>query len=199
MRSRSPRQDLSPRLRNRACENNNFSPFITAGFQLSNLGRRWTSLTVARPMNDVHVAKEALDESWLQYSLVIKPCASMLIFCKTFFKVFRSEVRERLAKMGKGGHSDDESTPYDQRLEEVEFMRSACSAAQRGKVAELERMLQRNPFLVNCDGVNNTSGYTPLHYACREGHIDVVRFEQYSNFSVSSREQLLGSLQVISR
>lgn len=76
--------------------------------------------------------------------------------------------------MGRGGHSDDEGSPYDQSLEEVEFMRSACAAAQRGKTAELERMLLRRPFLVDCDGVNNQSGYTPLHYASREGHIDVA-------------------------
>ena len=36
--------------------------------------------------------------------------------------------------MGKGGHSDDEATPFDQSMEEMDFTRSACSAAQNGQV-----------------------------------------------------------------
>jgi len=72
-------------------------------------------------------------------------------------------------------------------------MRSACAAAQRGKVAELERMLQRRPFLVNCDGVNNTSGYTPLHYACREGHIDVVRLLLRYEANINSKTRSGGA------
>jgi hypothetical protein len=50
--------------------------------------------------------------------------------------------------MGRGGHSDDEGTPYDQRLEEVEFMRSACAAAQRGDIDKLRDMLDRRPDIV---------------------------------------------------
>jgi hypothetical protein len=50
--------------------------------------------------------------------------------------------------MGKGGHDDDEGTPYDQTLEEVEFVRSACAAAQQGDLDKLRRMLERKPFLV---------------------------------------------------
>lgn len=115
--------------------------------------------------------------------------------------------------MGRGGHghghghdSDDDvsGTPYDQSMEELEFMRSACSAAQRGQTEKLQGMLDRRPELVHwvrarrrrvCalrnrlfvrgrlqaprvlaqDGVAGNSGYTPLHYAAREGHIDCVR------------------------
>ena len=72
--------------------------------------------------------------------------------------------------MGRGGHSDDEGTPYDQRLEEVEFMRSACAAAQRGDIDKLRDMLDRRPDIVRDDGISGDSGYTPLHYAAREGH-----------------------------
>jgi hypothetical protein len=72
--------------------------------------------------------------------------------------------------MGRGGHSDDEGTPYDQCLEEVEFMRSACAAAQRGDIDKLRDMLDRRPDIVRDDGISGDSGYTPLHYAAREGH-----------------------------
>ena len=74
--------------------------------------------------------------------------------------------------MGKGGHDDDEGTPYDQPLEEMEFLRSACSAAQRGELDKLTRMLARKPHLVDGDGVGGNSGYTPLHYASREGQVE---------------------------
>jgi hypothetical protein len=50
--------------------------------------------------------------------------------------------------MGKDGHDDDEGTPYDQPLEEVEFLRSACSAAQRGELDKLTKMLAKKPHLV---------------------------------------------------
>ena len=77
--------------------------------------------------------------------------------------------------MGRGGHSDDEGTPYDQRLEEVEFIRSAVVAAQRGDVDKLRAMLHRRPDVCTNDGVGGDSGYTPLHYAAREGHAECVR------------------------
>ena len=78
--------------------------------------------------------------------------------------------------MGRGGHSDDEATPYDQRIEEVEFMRGACAAAQRGDLGCLKGIIDRRPKLLADDGVGGASGYTPLHYASREGHLDCVTF-----------------------
>jgi hypothetical protein len=78
--------------------------------------------------------------------------------------------------MGRGGHSDDEGTPYDQSLEEVEFMRGACAAAQRGDLSALKRSVERRPNLLADDGVGGNSGYAPLHYAAREGHVDCVEF-----------------------
>mmetsp|Transcript_22627 Transcript_22627/g.31546 ORF Transcript_22627/g.31546 Transcript_22627/m.31546 type:complete len:172 (+) Transcript_22627:295-810(+) len=83
-------------------------------------------------------------------------------------------------------HSDDESTPYDQSLEEVEFMRSACAAAQRGHLKKLEHMIERHPEVVNSDGGLNTSGYTPLHYASREGHVNIVRLLLNSGVQVDA-------------
>ena len=69
--------------------------------------------------------------------------------------------------MGRGGHSDDEATPYDQSLEELEFMRGACAAAQRGDLRTLRDAVARRPHLLADDGVGGDSGYAPLHYAAR--------------------------------
>ena len=97
-----------------------------------------------------------------------------------------TRVRARGA-MGRGGHSDDEGTPYDQRLEEVEFMRSACVAAQRGDVDKLRAMLHRRPDVCTNDGVGGDSGYTPLHYAAREGHAECVRALLASGANANAR------------
>ena len=51
--------------------------------------------------------------------------------------------------MGKGGHSDDEGTPYDQSIEEMDWLRSACAAAQRGQTEKLARMLEKRPQAIN--------------------------------------------------
>ena len=88
------------------------------------------------------------------------------------------ELQEsRAAAMHGHGHDDDvdPSTPYDQRLEELEFLRSACAVAQRGQTDKLAAMLARRPDSVHWDGVEGKSGYTPLHYAAREGHVSCVR------------------------
>ena len=101
-------------------------------------------------------------------------------------------IRARGA-MGRGGHSDDEGTPYDQRLEEVEFMRSACVAAQRGDVDKLRAMLHRRPDVCTNDGVGGDSGYTPLHYAAREGHAECVRALLASGANANARTRAGGA------
>lgn len=101
-------------------------------------------------------------------------------------------IRARGA-MGRGGHSDDEGTPYDQRLEEVEFMRSACVAAQRGDVDKLRAMLHRRPDVMLDDGVGGDSGYTPLHYAAREGHAECVRALLASGANANARTRAGGA------
>ena len=103
-----------------------------------------------------------------------------------------TRVRARGA-MGRGGHSDDEGTPYDQRLEEVEFMRSACVAAQRGDVDKLRAMLHRRPDVCTNDGVGGDSGYTPLHYAAREGHAECVRALLASGANANARTRAGGA------
>jgi len=65
-------------------------------------------------------------------------------------------------------------TPLSQALDELSFERSACAAAQKGDISKLQRLLQHNPSsAIQTDGL--TGGYTPLHYACREGHVEVVQ------------------------
>jgi hypothetical protein len=73
-------------------------------------------------------------------------------------------------------HDDgpERGTPYDQSLDELDFLRSACAAAQRGQTARLEALLSRHAGR-GLHGEDCGSGLTPLHYAAREGHLDCVR------------------------
>ncbi|KIZ01268.1 hypothetical protein MNEG_6694 [Monoraphidium neglectum] len=59
-----------------------------------------------------------------------------------------------------------------QTLDELEFARSACQAAAAGRADKLAGILQRAPDAVHSDGGKGTSGYTPLHYAARAGHLE---------------------------
>ncbi|GFH28017.1 ANK_REP_REGION domain-containing protein [Haematococcus lacustris] len=92
-----------------------------------------------------------------------------------------------------------------QSLDELEFARSACAAAQAGALDKLQRILATHPEAVHSDGTATafpipaaiqlapqqaqrvtgvfvsgvcdpgSSGYTPLHYAARAGHEEVGR------------------------
>lgn len=62
-----------------------------------------------------------------------------------------------------------------QSLDELEFVRSACHAAQLGQLDKLERILRNRPEAINWDGGTGTSGYTPLHYAARAGQLKAVQ------------------------
>ena len=89
--------------------------------------------------------------------------------------------------------------PGAQSLEELSFLKSACSAAQQGNLTKLQDILAKRPGAVNSDGIEGRSGrlwslyalresctfdlatagisgYTPLHYAARGGHLDVTNF-----------------------
>ena len=78
--------------------------------------------------------------------------------------------------MGRGGHGDDEGTPYDQTLDELDFLRSACAAAQRGQAEQLRALLTRRGASVALGGgAVGGRGYTPLHYAAREGRLECAQ------------------------
>lgn len=78
-------------------------------------------------------------------------------------------------------------TGLEQSLDEMEFTRSACSAAQSGDAERLQRMIVRNPGCVHHDGGGGGSGYTPLHYAARAGHAECVALLLREGSSVHAR------------
>jgi hypothetical protein len=62
------------------------------------------------------------------------------------------------------GHDDFEcrcyasAAPASQSLHELEFVRSACHAAQVGNIDKLERILRTKPEAVNWDGGTGATG-----------------------------------------
>jgi hypothetical protein len=84
-------------------------------------------------------------------------------------------------------------TGLEQSLEEMEFTRSACQAAQIGDLEKLRRMIERNPGAVYHDGAEGRSGYTPLHYAARSGHEECVTLLLQSGASVHARTSAGGA------
>ncbi|KND02395.1 uncharacterized protein SPPG_09064 [Spizellomyces punctatus DAOM BR117] len=62
------------------------------------------------------------------------------------------------------------STLYTQSLTELDFERSIHGCAQRGDVAKVRKWL-----LKCCPDERDRAGYTALHYAARQGHVDVCR------------------------
>jgi hypothetical protein len=88
---------------------------------------------------------------------------------------------------GATGECAHEPTGLEQSLDEMEFARSACSAAQAGDVERLRRCIERNAACVHHDGVGGGSGYTPLHYAARGGHGECVSLLLNAKASVLAR------------
>ncbi|XP_046552784.1 ankyrin repeat domain-containing protein 39-like [Haliotis rubra] len=58
-----------------------------------------------------------------------------------------------------------------QTLDELEFERGIWSAALNGDLTDVKRQLEKD---IDADKTDK-SGYTALHYASRNGHLDVVR------------------------
>jgi len=77
-------------------------------------------------------------------------------------------------------------------LEEIEFEKSACHAAMTGNLERLQRILEKHPEQLNgaCDA---TGGYSPLIYAARAGHTDIVKYLIDKGASVNQRTSGMGS------
>ena len=78
--------------------------------------------------------------------------------------------------VGCAGECSHPATGLEQNLGELEFARSACSAAQAGDEAQLAKLLERSAgaAALRGDGAGGASGFTPLHYAARNGHAGCV-------------------------
>ena len=57
------------------------------------------------------------------------------------------------------------AAPASQNLDELRFLKSACSAAQRGDVKRLATILAKSPESVNDDGVAGTYIYIKVQEA----------------------------------
>lgn len=64
--------------------------------------------------------------------------------------------------------------PASQTLDELDFLKSACSAAQTGNLERLDKLTAKNSAALFMDGAGGSSGYTPLHYAARAGQDQAV-------------------------
>ncbi|XP_046634566.1 ankyrin repeat domain-containing protein 39-like [Daphnia pulicaria] len=65
-------------------------------------------------------------------------------------------------------HNCQHTASASQTLEEMDFERGPWSAALDGDLNRLSKLLQK----MNADAVD-TSGYSSLHYASRAGHLEV--------------------------
>jgi ankyrin repeat protein len=63
-----------------------------------------------------------------------------------------------------------------QSLEELQFSKSCCHAASIGDLMRVKTLIKKHPNCINSDGIlDGKSGYTPLHYASRAGHLAIVK------------------------
>lgn len=132
---------------------------------------------------------------------------------------FREKVRmPRLRPNDCNLHTDGDCQCYKrpvavaQSLEELDYLKSACAAAQQGNLAKLNSILEKHPHAVNSDGVEGKpealssqvaashcdpaaggSGYTPLHYAARGGHFEVAKLLLSKGKTRSTQPQRLVS------
>ena len=60
-----------------------------------------------------------------------------------------------------------------QTLSELEFERGIWQAALDGDLAKIKQLAGKNAQTVNS---KDQSGYTALHYACRKGNMEIIRY-----------------------
>lgn len=71
------------------------------------------------------------------------------------------------------------AAPYQQSLEELDFDRSLCGAAQRNDIGRLAYLVEvrkvspDSPAVAGADGI--LVGHTPLIVAARAGHLEACR------------------------
>ena len=66
--------------------------------------------------------------------------------------------------------------PTNATITPADTASSACTAAQTGQVEKLRKIITTRPEAVHSDGTaDGGSGYTPLHYAARGGHVEAVK------------------------
>ncbi|XP_046852481.1 ankyrin repeat domain-containing protein 39-like isoform X2 [Xenia sp. Carnegie-2017] len=63
------------------------------------------------------------------------------------------------------------SRTCSQNFDEMDFARGVWYAAMNGDEARVQKHLEKN----SCPDIVDSAGYTALHYAARNGHIDVCR------------------------
>lgn len=88
-----------------------------------------------------------------------------------------------------GDHSLQGCSSVQQRLEEVEFERSASHAASVGDVHRLRRILEKHPGQLDGGG----TGYSPLVYASRAGHVSCVEYLISQGADVNFCTRAMGS------
>ena len=81
--------------------------------------------------------------------------------------------------------SQGEQLGINEELSQAMFPVLMCSAAMRGDLEAIERMLQSN---VSID-IGDYDGRTALHIASAEGHIEVVRFLLTKNANPMSEDR----------
>jgi len=60
-----------------------------------------------------------------------------------------------------------------QSLDEMEFERGPWKAAMYGDIWKIKNMIESGTYVVD---QMDSAGYTPIHYAARSGHLDVVQY-----------------------
>ncbi|CAG8721065.1 18813_t:CDS:2, partial [Acaulospora morrowiae] len=77
-----------------------------------------------------------------------------------------------------------QANPYAQSLDELDFQRSLHYASMVGDVGRVKTIISKKGFTI----VNeiDTAGFTPLHYASRNGHLEICRILLESGANVNA-------------